>query len=75
MSFLIDTNICSAYLKDTRKGAGTVFSRFMQYTGQLHLSTVTLAELYTWALRSKAPPPSGPTQHHDAAASRPRCVA
>ena len=31
MSFLIDTNICSAYLKDTRKGAGTVFSRFMQY--------------------------------------------
>ncbi len=56
MSFLIDTNICSAYLKDTRKGAGTAFSRFMQYTGQLHLSTVTLAELYTWALRSKAPP-------------------
>ncbi len=31
-------------------------NRFLQYTGGLHISAVTLGELYTWALRVKAPP-------------------
>jgi len=52
MSFLLDTDICSAHLK----GAPGVTSRFLQYSGRLHLSVVSLAELYTWALRSQAPP-------------------
>ena len=52
MSFLIDTDVCSAYLKQV----GTVTNRFMQHAGQLHISTITAAELYTWALRAKAPP-------------------
>ncbi len=52
MSFLLDTDICSAHLKGDR----TVFSRFMQYTGRLHVSAVTAGELYSWVLRSNAPP-------------------
>ncbi|HEV8603743.1 MAG TPA: type II toxin-antitoxin system VapC family toxin [Tepidisphaeraceae bacterium] len=52
MSFLVDTDICSAYLKGNR----AVNNRFLQYTGGLYISTVTLAELYTWTLRSSAPP-------------------
>lgn len=51
MSFLIDTDICSAHLK--QKGA--VSNRFLQYTGGLYLSTITLAELYAWAMRAAAP--------------------
>ena len=51
MSFLIDTDICSAYLK----GDGRVFNRFLQHGGGLHLSAITLAELYVWALRANAP--------------------
>jgi tRNA(fMet)-specific endonuclease VapC len=52
MSFLLDTDICSAYLKGDRR----VFSRFIQYGGGLFLSNVSLSELYSWALRSNAPP-------------------
>jgi predicted nucleic acid-binding protein len=52
MSFLIDTDTCSAYLK----GNGAVGNRFLQYTGGLHISAVTMGELYTWALRATAPP-------------------
>ena len=44
MSFLLDTDICSAYLK----GDPRVFNRFMQYSGGLHVSILTLAELYAW---------------------------
>jgi predicted nucleic acid-binding protein len=33
-----------------------VYARFLQYLGRLHISVITLAELYTWALRAKAPP-------------------
>ncbi len=50
MSFLIDTDICSAHLK----GIGTVTGRFLQYTGRLHVSVVTAGELYTWAFRGSA---------------------
>lgn len=52
MSFLVDTDICSAYIK----GSKPVFSRFVQYGGRLSITTLTLGELFTWALRAKASP-------------------
>jgi tRNA(fMet)-specific endonuclease VapC len=52
MSFLVDTDICSAHLKNV----GMVTNRFLQYTGRLSISVITLGELYTWALRAKASP-------------------
>jgi predicted nucleic acid-binding protein len=52
MSFLLDTDICSASLKNNP----TVANRFVQYGGRLHISTVTLGELFTWAKRAKASP-------------------
>jgi tRNA(fMet)-specific endonuclease VapC len=53
MSFLLDTDICSAYLK----GDHRVGNRVIQHGGRLHVSAITVAELFTWALRSKASPP------------------
>jgi len=50
VNFLLDTNICSAYLK----GEGRVFNRFIQHTGGLAVSAVVAAELYSWAFRAKA---------------------
>lgn len=52
MSFLLDTDICSAYLKGDR----VVWQKVHQYTGQLNLSVVSVGELFTWALRRKASP-------------------
>ena len=52
MSFLVDTDICSAHLKQR----GIVTNRFLQYTGRLYASTITLGELFSWALRANAPP-------------------
>ena len=52
MSFLIDTDTCSAHLK--LKGAVT--NRFLQYTGRLHVSVITVGELFTWTLRANASP-------------------
>ncbi len=51
MSFLIDTNIASAYLKGNAK----VFSRFMQHTGGLYTSALVAGELFSWAFRANAP--------------------
>ena len=51
MSFLLDTDTCSAHLKQK----GPVSNRFLQYAGGLHISTITLCELYAWALRASAP--------------------
>jgi len=51
VSFLVDTDTCSAHLKQ----GGPVSSRFQQYLGRLHVSAVTVAELYTWVLRAAAP--------------------
>jgi tRNA(fMet)-specific endonuclease VapC len=51
MSFLIDTDICSAHLK-----SNALTHRFLQHSGRLHISAVTLAELFTWALRAGASP-------------------
>src|ERR1051325_9264612 len=52
MSFLLDTDICSAYLKNDQ----TVVGKVMLHFGSLHVSVVTVGELLTWALRAKAPP-------------------
>ena len=57
MSFLVDTDICSAYMK----GNHHVWQHFMQYRGQLHVSAVTAGELFTWALRARASPKRLPT--------------
>jgi tRNA(fMet)-specific endonuclease VapC len=52
MSFLLDTDICSAYLKNDRR----VVTKVMLHFGSLHVSVVTLGELLTWARRASAPP-------------------
>jgi tRNA(fMet)-specific endonuclease VapC len=52
VSFLVDTDISSAQMK----GNARVHSRFIQYTGRLHVSTVTLAELLAWTGRASASP-------------------
>ena len=52
MSFLLDTDICSAYIK----GDARVGHRVMQHGGRSHLSANTLGELGTWALRRNARP-------------------
>lgn len=51
MSFLLDTNICSDFLR----GNAVLASRFVQYGGRLHLSSVSLAELYAWAYKKEQP--------------------
>ena len=51
MSFLLDTNICSAHLKDDR----LLFHRFVQHAGNLYVSHVILAELYAWAYGAQNP--------------------
>lgn len=52
MSFLLDTDICSAYLKNDQQ----VVVKVMLHFGGLHVSVVTVGELLTWARRAKAPP-------------------
>jgi tRNA(fMet)-specific endonuclease VapC len=52
VSFILDTDICSAFLK----GNPVVWQHCMLHTGQLSVSVITVAELFTWALRAKAPP-------------------
>jgi len=47
MSFLLDTDAVSIHLR--REHALT--SRFVQHGGQLHISTPSLGELYTWAYK------------------------
>jgi tRNA(fMet)-specific endonuclease VapC len=51
MSFLLDTNVCSAHLKRP----GGLAHRLIQYSGRLHLPTVVLGELYAWAYRRNDP--------------------
>ncbi len=52
MSFLLDTDICSAFMK----GNGKAHNRFIQHGGRLHISVATLGELYRWTLRANASP-------------------
>jgi predicted nucleic acid-binding protein len=42
VSFLLDTDVCSVYMKGNREVGG----RFIQYGGRLHVSVVTAAELF-----------------------------
>ncbi len=53
MSFLLDTNICSAHL---RRPSGLAH-RFMQHSGRLFVPTVVLGELYAWAYKRPDPAP------------------
>ena len=43
MSFLLDTDICSAYLKNDQRVVGRVMLPF----GGLHVSVITVGELLT----------------------------
>jgi tRNA(fMet)-specific endonuclease VapC len=47
MRFLLDTDICSAHMRRP----ATLAHQFVQYTSQLAISTVTLAELYAGAYK------------------------
>lgn len=51
MSFLLDTNTCSAHLK---RPAG-LMHRFLQHSGGLYIPTIVLGELYAWAYRRPHP--------------------
>jgi tRNA(fMet)-specific endonuclease VapC len=50
MTHLLDTNICSMFIKRP----GRLAHRFLQHNGGLCLSTIVLAELYAWAERSNS---------------------
>jgi tRNA(fMet)-specific endonuclease VapC len=52
VSFLLDTDICSAQMKADAR----VHGRFIQHGGRLHVSAVTLGELFAWVGRTKASP-------------------
>lgn len=52
MSYLLDTDICSAFIKGSRQ----VWPKMMQHSGQLYVSAVTAAELFAWILRANASP-------------------
>jgi tRNA(fMet)-specific endonuclease VapC len=51
MSFLLDTDTCSAHLK---RPSG-LMHRFVQHSGGLLIPTIVLGELYTWAYHRKSP--------------------
>ena len=53
MSYLLDSDICSAYMRRP----GPLFHRFMQHTGRLWISTITVSDLYTWAYKQDDPTP------------------
>lgn len=52
MNFLIDTNICSAFVR----GDNSVWTRFIQHSGGMAISVVTVGELWTWSQRTKTRP-------------------
>jgi tRNA(fMet)-specific endonuclease VapC len=51
MSFLLDTNICSAHIS---RPAG-LMHRFQQHGGRLYVPTIVFAELYVGACRLPSP--------------------
>ena len=53
MSFLLDTDHCSAHLK---RPSG-LMHRFAQYSGGIYIATIVLGELYTWAYHRQNPTP------------------
>jgi tRNA(fMet)-specific endonuclease VapC len=52
LSYLLDTDTCSAQLKQR----GNLTHKLVQYNGRLHVSVITVGELFTWALRTRASP-------------------
>ncbi|MHB1560952.1 MAG: type II toxin-antitoxin system VapC family toxin [Isosphaeraceae bacterium] len=53
MSFLLDTDTCSAHLK---RPSG-LMHRFVQHSGGLYVPTIVLGELYVWAYQRQDPTP------------------
>jgi tRNA(fMet)-specific endonuclease VapC len=53
MSYLLDTDTCSAHLK---RPSGLIH-RIIQHSGRLYTSSIVLAELYGWAHRRSSPQP------------------
>jgi predicted nucleic acid-binding protein len=53
MSFLLDSDICSAHL---RRPSGFAH-RFFQHAGRLFISSVNLGELHAWAHHLRDPQP------------------
>jgi tRNA(fMet)-specific endonuclease VapC len=51
MSFLLDTNICSAHIRRP----GGLAHRFIQHTGRLWMPSIVLAELYAGAYMVDVP--------------------
>lgn len=51
MSYLLDTDLCSAHLK---RPSGLIH-RFIQHSGRLFISSIVLGELYAWAFRRSSP--------------------
>lgn len=52
MNFLLDTNVCSAYLRNDPR----VFNRFLQHGGALATSSIVAGELWVWALHHRKQP-------------------
>jgi tRNA(fMet)-specific endonuclease VapC len=52
MSFLIDTDTCSAHMRRP----GQLAHRFIQYMGRLAIPTIVLGELYAGAYKHPNPP-------------------
>lgn len=52
MSFLLDTDICSAHIKGDRH----VWQKMQQHGGGLYVSAITVGELFTWAGRRGVSP-------------------
>lgn len=51
MSFLVDTDICSAHLRENHRVSG----RFQQHSGSIYVSVITVGELLSWAFRLSTP--------------------
>lgn len=51
MSYLLDSDICSADLRSP----APLFHRFMQYSGRFWISTITLSDHYTCAYKQADP--------------------
>jgi len=51
MSYLLDTNICSAHIRRP----GGIAHRFIQHSGRLWMPTIVLAELYAGAYMLDVP--------------------
>jgi predicted nucleic acid-binding protein len=64
MSFLLDTDICSAYLKNEP----LVVGRVMLHYGGLHISVITVGELLTWGAAGQRS--AGPAEGRSGLAQR-----